>query len=150
MPWGEPLTLLRSEGDVATAVRELARIGWDHPDAVLGDPLRALPEHPVHSYRRVGWSEVLTEEPALILDVRRTDEYTAGHLPGALNIPLHELLTRTGEVPAGQVWVHCGSGYRAGVASSVLDRAGRDAVHVDAAFDEAADAGLTVTTDPPN
>lgn len=46
--------------------------------------------------------------------------------------------------------MHCGSGYRAGVASSVLDRAGRDAVHVDAAFDEAADAGLTVTTDPPN
>ncbi|UZJ24781.1 MBL fold metallo-hydrolase [Rhodococcus antarcticus] len=147
VPWGEPLTLLGSEDDVATAVRELARIGWDHPDAVLGDPLQALPGHPVHSYRRAGWSEVLTEEPALVLDVRRTDEYAAGHLPGALNIPLHELLSRTEEVPDGQVWVHCGSGYRAGVAASVLDRAGRDAVHVDAAFDEAVGAGLTVTTD---
>ncbi len=147
LPWGEPLTLLGSEDDVATAVRELARIGWDHPDAVLGDPLQALPGHPVHAYRRVGWSEVLVEEPAVVLDVRRTNEYSAGHLPGALNIPLHELLARTGEVPGGPVWVHCGSGYRAGVAASVLDRAGREAVHVDAAFDDAADAGLTVTTD---
>jgi hydroxyacylglutathione hydrolase len=149
LPWGDPLTLLGSEVDVATAVRELARIGWDHPDAVLGDPLQALPGHPVHSYRRVGWSEVLSEEPALVLDVRRTDEHAAGHLPGALNIPLHELLARTAEIPAGQVWVHCASGYRAGVAASVLDRAGRTAVHVDASFDEAPGAGLTVTTDAP-
>jgi hydroxyacylglutathione hydrolase len=149
LPWGDPLTLLGSEVDVATAVRELARIGWDHPDAVLGDPLQALPGHPVHSYRRVGWSEVLSEAPALVLDVRRTDEHAAGHLPGSLNIPLHELLARTAEIPAGQVWVHCASGYRAGVAASVLDRAGRTAVHVDASFDEAPGAGLTVTTDAP-
>jgi hydroxyacylglutathione hydrolase len=130
---------------VGTAPRD----GWDHPDAVLGSPLQVLPGHPVHSYRRVGWSEVLSEEPALVLDVRRTDEHAAGHLPGALNIPLHELLARTEEVPDGPVWVHCGSGCRAGVAASVLDRAGRDVVHVDASFDEAAGAGLAVTTDAP-
>ncbi len=148
LPWGAPLTLLGSEDDVAAAIRELARIGWDDPQAVLGDPLAALPGHPVHSYRRVGWPEVLAETPALVLDVRGTDEFAAAHLPDAVNVPLHELPARVGQIRAGQVWVHCGSGYRAGVAASILDRAGRNTVHVDAAFAEAADSGLTITTDP--
>ncbi|GAB2925243.1 MBL fold metallo-hydrolase [Rhodococcus aerolatus] len=147
LPWGEPLTLLGEEGDVETAVRELARIGWDHPDAVLGDPATALADHEVRSYRRVGWAEVAAEHPGPLLDVRRTDEFAGGHLVDAVNVPLHTLLDRLDEVPAGQVWVHCGSGYRAAVAASVLDRAGRDVVHVDADFDAAADAGLEVTTD---
>ncbi|GAB2905870.1 MBL fold metallo-hydrolase [Rhodococcus aerolatus] len=148
LPWGEPLTLLGEQDDVATAVRELARIGWDHPAAVLGDPLAAAPGHPVRGYRRAGWAEVRDEQPLVLLDVRRTDEHAAGHLPGVLNIPLHELLGRLDEVPTGEVWVHCGSGYRAGVAASILDRAGREAVHVDAAFDDAATAGLEVAAAP--
>jgi hydroxyacylglutathione hydrolase len=36
------------------------------------------------------------------------------------------------------VWVHCESGYRSGVAASLLQRAGRDVVHVDARFRDAA------------
>ena len=48
---------------------------------------------------------------------------------GAVNIPLHELLTRLDEVPAGRLWIHCGSGYRSGVAASLLERAGKDPVH---------------------
>lgn len=55
---------------------------------------------------------------------------------------MHELITRFGEIPAGRLWVHCGSGYRSGVAASLLEGAGKDAVHVDGMFDEAADASL--------
>jgi rhodanese-related sulfurtransferase len=40
--------------------------------------------------------------------------------------------------------VHCGSGYRSGVAASLLERAGHDVVQVDDAFDRAAAAGLPV------
>ncbi len=146
LPWGEPLTLMGSEQDVVTAIRELARIGWDRPAAALGaDPTTLAGDHPVRAYRRVGWTELAAEAPKQILDVRRSDEYAAGHLPGAVAIPLHELLTRLEEVPTGQVWVHCGSGYRAGVAASILDRAGRNVVHVDAEWADAPAAGLTVT-----
>jgi hydroxyacylglutathione hydrolase len=42
------------------------------------------------------------------------------------------------------VWVHCGSGYRAAAATSLLQRAGRQVVHIDDAYATAADAGLTI------
>ena len=44
------------------------------------------------------------------------------------------------------VWVHCGSGYRAAAAASLLQRAGRQVVHVDDVYAKAA-AGLTITSE---
>ena len=78
-----------------------------------------------------------------MLDVRRREEYENSHLPGAVNIALHELPDRIDEVPGGQVWVHCESGYRSSIAASMLDRAGRAVVLVDDDFDTAREAGLT-------
>ena len=46
------------------------------------------------------------------------------------------------EVPAGEVWVHCASGYRASVAASFLDAAGRSLVAVDDSFENAEKVGL--------
>jgi len=68
----------------------------------------------------------------------------AGHLADAVHIPLPDLPARLGEVPAGTVWVHCGSGYRAAAATSLLQRAGRRVVHIDDAYAKAAAAGLTI------
>ena len=63
-------------------------------------------------------------------------------MAGAVNVPLHELLLRLAELPAGKLWVHCTSGYRAGIAASLLQRAGREVVLIDAQFDEAEAAGI--------
>ncbi|MFI7582980.1 rhodanese-like domain-containing protein [Kocuria sp. M1N1S27] len=144
-PYDRKLTLVGSREDVENAIRDLSRIGIDSPDAALGeDPDQLAPGAAVSSYPRVGWAEVLTDRPAdeTILDVRRVDEYEDSHIAGAVNIPLHELLARMDEVPTGRLWVHCGSGYRSGVAASLLERADKDPVHIDAMFAEAADAGL--------
>ena len=46
------------------------------------------------------------------------------------------------EVPAGEVWVHCAGGYRASVAASMLDAAGRTLVAIDDSFDNAEKVGL--------
>ena len=81
-----------------------------------------------------------------MLDVRRPDEWRAGHLPGAVHIPFWELERRAAEVPPGEVWVHCASGFRASIGASLLDRAGRQVVHVDDDWDRAAPAGLPITT----
>ncbi|MDQ0679606.1 hydroxyacylglutathione hydrolase [Arthrobacter pascens] len=137
LPWGRQLTLVGGRTDVEKAIRDLSRIGIDSPDAALGTEPEALAVGTaVVSYPRVGWEEMLRQrsDGDVVLDVRRTDEYDAGHLAGAVNIPLHELLKRMEEVPGGKVWVHCESGYRSGVAASLLQRAGRDVVHVDAKF----------------
>ena len=63
--------------------------------------------------------------------MRRTDEFGASRIQGAVNIPLHELPGRMGEVPAGEVWVHCAAGYRASIAASLLAAAGRQPVAID-------------------
>ncbi|MFF4618853.1 hypothetical protein [Nonomuraea jabiensis] len=49
-------------------------------------------------------------------------------------------------MPEGTVWVHCGSGYRAAAAASLLARSGRRVVHIDDAYSHAADAGLPIAT----
>ncbi|HSP76741.1 MAG TPA: MBL fold metallo-hydrolase [Cryobacterium sp.] len=145
LPWNEQLTLVGDRADVEDAIRDLSRIGIDSPDAAIGTEPHALaPDAPVASYPRVGWDGMREgrAEQDVLLDTRRTDEFAASHLLGAVNVPLHELLSRMDEIPAGKIWVHCGSGYRAGVAASLLQRAGREVVHVDANFDEAVAAGL--------
>lgn len=149
LPWREPLTLVGSREDVENAIRDLSRIGIESPDAALGSEPHALaPQAGLASYPRVGWDGMLAGRAPedTVLDVRRADEFAAARVVGAVNVPLHELLLRLGDIPAGKLWVHCGSGYRAGVAASLLQRAGRDVVHIDARFAHAASVGIALDT----
>jgi glyoxylase-like metal-dependent hydrolase (beta-lactamase superfamily II)/rhodanese-related sulfurtransferase len=150
IPWGTPLTLLgETPEQVAEAQRELVRIGIDRPDAAAtghpsdwsdGQPLRSFP---VADF--AGLEAVCSYRPVAILDVRRDREWAESHIEGAVHIPLHELAGRLGEVPAGELWVHCHSGYRAAAGASILDAAGRAAGLVDDDFEQAARAGLPLT-----
>ncbi|MGH3979970.1 MAG: MBL fold metallo-hydrolase [Pseudonocardiaceae bacterium] len=146
LPWGEPFTLVGSREQVEAAIRDLSRIGIDSPDAAVGEDVTALADRPVTSYPRVDWPEVAQAQRAgtldVLLDVRRDEEYGTDHLPGAVNIPLHQLRERLDEVPGGRVWVHCGSGYRSAIAASMLQRAGRDVVLIDARYADVTGAGL--------
>lgn len=145
LPRREPLTLVGSLNDVQNAVRDLSRIGIDSPDAAVGtDPHTLAPQAALDSYPRTGWDGVLAgrSQADTVLDVRRADEYAKSRVAGAVNIPLHDLLPRLAEVPAGKLWVHCATGYRAGIAASLLRRAGRDVIHIDAKFRDAGAAGI--------
>ncbi len=63
-----------------------------------------------------------------MIDVRQPDEYDAGHVPGAVLIPLAEVAMRVGEVRAeGPVYVICLSGGRSARATEFLRRQGVDA-----------------------
>jgi rhodanese-related sulfurtransferase len=63
-----------------------------------------------------------------------------------VHIPFWELEDRAGEVPEGEVWVHCASGFRASIGASILDRAGRSVVHVDDDWSRAVGTGLPLST----
>jgi hydroxyacylglutathione hydrolase len=151
IPWGTPLTLLgQTPEQVAEAQRELVRIGIDRPQAAAhggpaawaaGQPLRG---YPVADFAAL--AAVRHHRPVVIVDVRRNSEWDASHIDGAVHIPLHDLPARTGELPGGELWVHCQGGYRASVAASILDAADRAVVAIDDDFDRAARAGLPVTT----
>jgi len=151
--WGTPLTLLgESAGDVARAQRELARIGIDRPAAAaVGNPAdwvagtgTALASFATATFADL--AQVRHHRPVTVLDVRRTDESGASRIPGSVNIPLHELPRRMAVVPAGEIWVHCLSGYRASVAASFLDAAGRAVVAIDDDYANAAGTGLRLVS----
>ncbi len=150
IPWGVPLTLIgETPQRVADAQRQLVRIGIDHLSAATG-PVNKLAGGQTSSYAVARFEDLAAQWDAtgrVVLDVRRPDEWTAGHLAGAVHIPLWELEQRVGEVPDGTVWVHCASGFRASVAASLLDRAGRRVVHVDDDWRRARQVGLPVNAD---
>jgi len=85
--------LVRSLQDVAheslAEVRELVSDFYQDPDALEAVGMETL-------NRRVQEGEVI------VLDVRPPDEYAAGHIPGAVSIPIGELEQRLQELPAGQ------------------------------------------------
>lgn len=146
--WGAPLTLIGDdEAQIAAAKRELVRIGVDNvTGSAVGDVTRLTNGIPLRSYRVADFGDLvkfLGHDDFTVLDVRQQGEHDDGHIAGALNIPLHELATRTDEVPAGKVWVHCGSGYRASIAASMLDRHDRTIVLIDDTFTHADQLGLT-------
>jgi len=154
IPWDTPLTLLgQTPEQVAEAQRELVRIGIDRPQAAAdggpavwayGQPLRS---YPVADFAALAM--VRHHRPVTVVDVRRHSEWNAAHIDGAVHIPLHDLPARIGELPGGELWVHCQAGYRASVAASFLDVAGRAVVAVDDDFDRAAKSGLPVTSPAP-
>jgi rhodanese-related sulfurtransferase len=63
----------------------------------------------------------LASASPFLLDVREPDEFDAGHLEGAVNVPLSELRRRVDEIPEGrEVWVYCAAGQRAYFAQRLL------------------------------
>lgn len=140
--WGAPLTLIGQDKEqIDGARRELVRIGVDNvTGAARGDIAGLADGTRLRSYRVTDFGELATARrngEIAVLDVRQATEFDESHIPGALNIPLHELVGRLDEVPTGEVWVHCGSGYRASVAASVIDRGDRAPILVDDSYDNA-------------
>jgi rhodanese-related sulfurtransferase len=70
------------------------------------------------------------ESKEFILDVRTTDEYKEGHIPGAALIPLNQLGRRFNEIPRDRdVYVMCRSGTRSAEATVWLLKKGFDNVY---------------------
>ncbi|MEU9897061.1 rhodanese-like domain-containing protein [Streptomyces phaeochromogenes] len=164
IPWGRPVTLLaESAGQLVAAQRELARVGVDRPAAAAtGEPSAWVREgEPLATFRRATFADLADiagradlagragrhpRDGLVVLDVRRASERADGFIDGSVHIPVHALHGRLGEIPAGEVWVHCAGGMRAAIAASLLDAAGRQVVAVDDAFTAAEKSGLTVRT----
>lgn len=76
--------------------------------------------------------KTLTEEEfrsgyrkAQLIDVREPNEFDAGHVLGARNIPLSQMKMRMKEIrPDKPVYLYCQSGMRSGRAAQVLHRKG--------------------------
>ena len=143
MPWGVPVTLIGGDADeVATAQRQMVRIGIDRPAGAATDPVERLSDD-LDSYRRVEFAEVKDGIDGRVLDVRQDEEREESAIPDSLHVPIHEVLDRMDELPDDEtLWVHCASGFRASIAASLLHRAGYDVVLIDDEFAKAGELGL--------
>ena len=98
---------------VAVLVAATSMFGCGNPDPVIASSELA--------------ARIESGTAPLILDVRTPEEYSAGHIPGAINISHTELGERLGELEEHkneEIVVHCRSGHRAGLAETVLVDAG--------------------------
>lgn len=84
-----------------------------------------------NTYRQISMDEAVTmmaqETDYIILDVRRPDEFAAGHIPGAINVPNETI--GTAEIPElpdkdQLIMVYCRSGRRSKEASEKLVKLG--------------------------
>ena len=90
----------------------------------------------------------LVEGGAMLLDVREPDEWTSGHAPGAVHIPMRDLPNRMSELDAGRSMVAmCRSGGRSRAVAEALIGNGFDVVNLAGGLRAWAAAGLPVETD---
>lgn len=88
----------------------------------------------------------LMDGGAVLIDVRELDEWSAGHAPGAVHLPLGELAAA--RIPGGApLLLVCRSGVRSARAQAELAAAGRGAVNVAGGMNAWMSAGLAVLTD---
>ena len=141
--------LYRLAGDdvyeLLTAVRSVATGRIADADraarAYLGEPVEAVSRAELLERVRAG--------DVVVVDLRPAEEYEAGHIAGAISIPLAELEAHLAELPAGvEVVAYCRGPYCALAPQGVtlLRRRGRRAHRLEDGFPEWRLAGLPVAT----
>ncbi len=109
--------------------------------AYLGEPIEAV--------SRVELLGRVANGTAVVVDLRPPEEYAAGHVAGAISIPLAELEARLAELPANlEIVAYCRGPYCAMAPQGValLRRLGRRATRLEAGFPEWSLAGLPIET----
>lgn len=85
--------------DVAVLLTTLCRVAEAHRPDVRAEVAAALPSDDFVLMSRSELLEGLAAGRIVVLDVRPDDEFVAGHLPGAVSIPLADLAGRLSEIP---------------------------------------------------
>ncbi|APE34854.1 MBL fold metallo-hydrolase [Nocardia mangyaensis] len=133
---GDRIVLITYPGEEQDAALRLARIGSDEAvgyfnvehdgafPAELTHLLQAAPRTTVEQLR-----ELLGDGAVTLVDVRNPGEREFGFIPESKPIPLAQLRSRMGELPADvPIVVHCAGGWRSSVAASLLRSSGIEQV----------------------
>lgn len=115
------------EGEMVaqSAVRELRLIGIDNVRGWFGSdalPSEGAARQTIPQLSAAEAAARARNGEALIVDVRDANEWSLGHIPGALHVPLGQLAERATELADGgrQLVLHCASGGRSSIGASVL------------------------------
>lgn len=131
VPKGRRIVLLGEEGREEEAALRCARVGYDSVIGFLKGGIEAwiASGRKTDSYRRADAEElrhVLEAAPdTLVLDVRAPGERKSEFIPGTLSVPLLHLREWGESRPRNTpLLIHCASGYRSGIAVSLLRQQG--------------------------
>lgn len=115
-------------------------------------PAAALAMSPVATISQADLLTRLTRQDLIVIDVRSIDEYAAGHIAGAINIPHDQLANRAGELPRDhevEIALYCRSGRRSVLALEWLVSQGyRHLFHIEGDFLAWQAAGQPVVPGP--
>ena len=127
--------LASNEKDVPGLARQLLRVGVSRIEGYVRGGLDGWKKAglPTTSLSLMNVQELMASDTGgsapVIVDVRTPKEWHAGHIDGAIHIPLGELAQRASQIPRDRpVATICEAGYRSSLAASVLARAGLDNV----------------------
>lgn len=81
-------------------------------------------------------SELADRSATPLIDVRETEEFAGGHVPGAINIPMSEIGNRLDELPSESFDVICHLGGRSARVVEALEARGYDATNVEGGTSE--------------
>jgi rhodanese-related sulfurtransferase/DNA-binding transcriptional ArsR family regulator len=119
--------------DVAELFTRLREVAQSHLPDVEAARLNYLGADGGRPVTRDELHQLATGAGVTVLDVRPREEYAAGHIPGAVSIPLNELAARLAELPDdGQIIAYCRGAYcvLAHDAVRLLRAHGRDATRL--------------------
>lgn len=122
-----PILLIANEGQVTEAVTRLSRVGFDNTIGYLQGGITAWKSAgmEIDHVNQVTAEELAEMKDAFIVDSRKPTEYNAEHVDGAINTPLSEINAHLSSFPTDKPFqIHCASGYRSVIASSILKARG--------------------------
>jgi NADPH-dependent 2,4-dienoyl-CoA reductase/sulfur reductase-like enzyme/rhodanese-related sulfurtransferase len=100
--------------------------------------------------RSMQWHELdaALDRGAVLVDVRTANEFAAGSMPGAVNIPLDELRERHVELVGRPLVVHCQVGQRGHTAARLLTQLGHEVTNLDGGYTTWAAGMSTLDREP--
>lgn len=138
LPFDKPFVLVTEPGKEKESVVRLARVGFAQMCGYLKGGFETWKNsgEPIDLIINIDADEFAMDLPfdpkMKIVDVRRETEFADGHVAGAVNIPL-ETLTDPGLMAdfddADNIYIHCASGYRSTIATSLFKRQGIHNLH---------------------
>ncbi|QHT71317.1 MBL fold metallo-hydrolase [Rhodocytophaga rosea] len=129
-----PLLIVAEEGREQEIITRLARVGYDHTKGFLKGGIEAWKKagketDTIPSVAAQELAEMYRKESPRVFDVRKEDEFQAGHIHNAVNTPLDYLNEHLAEIPKDEtVYLHCAGGYRSMIAASILKARGWEKV----------------------
>jgi hydroxyacylglutathione hydrolase len=146
--FNSPIVILTTDPEQAERLREqLAVIGYEDvrgyasPDPAAGENALQIEQLDARA------AAARAGDGAILLDVRETSEWNAGHAPGAIHIPYEQVRARAHELPIDRpIVTYCAGGIRSSLAASILESTGHHVANLRGGFTAWRNANGEVST----